>query len=116
MLVGREDLYQLLGLNSLVDIAAGEPGGFELILEDGHRRATLTLNGANIQADLVELSGDDASTIVITLSGEYDEKADSFALSGEDASGQSSDPTDPRGVASAWRRMTYGMQAAERPN
>lgn len=116
MLVGREDLYQLLGLNALVDIAAGEPGGFELILEDGHRRATLTLNSLAIQADLVELSDDDASTIVITLSGEYDEKADSFVLSGEDASGQSSDPMDPRGVASAWRRMTYGMQSVARPD
>ncbi|AOG03008.1 hypothetical protein BSY19_5053 (plasmid) [Bosea sp. RAC05] len=108
MVLGRMELYELLGLDN-VDLKTLDPGGFRQIMEDGPRRATITIVGRFISANLVELvDGDDAIPIV-NLDGRYDAEDDSFLVTGEDASGESSEPRDPRSAASIWRRLTRGM-------
>ncbi len=109
MVLGRMELYELLGLDENVDLLSLDPGGFRQIMEDGPRRATITIVGQFISANLVELiDGDDAIPIV-NIDGRYDEEDDSFSVTGEDASGESSEPRDPRSAASIWRRLTREM-------
>lgn len=110
MILARTELYTLLGLDEDVDLAALAPGGFRQVREDGPRRATITLVDRNLSADLVELvEGDDAIAIV-SLQGSYDDSDDTFTVTGEDASGESSEPHDPRSAASIWRRLTRDME------
>jgi len=107
MLVEREEILTLLGPKA----SALAGGATEFVLPDSTRRARIEVaEDGGIYADVTEgLDGE--VTEVVVLRAVPDPEGNGLDATGQDGSGEASEPRDPRAAAAAWRRLVNPMQA-----
>jgi hypothetical protein len=109
MLVMRDELGSLLGLVGELRVGSH----VNLVSEDGRLIAHAGWDrNSGFSAEVTDHESGEGRTLV-SLSGRYDKGDDGFELTGEDQTGEASDPSDPRGIAALWRHMTSEMSAVE---
>jgi len=105
MFVDRKELFSLLGVPH--DFKEGS----HLILEayNGSRRATISWNGNDFSADVMEIIEGEASEPIVTLNGRWAKLEDGFDLTARDERLEASDRHDAKSAANAIHMLASDM-------
>lgn len=85
-------------------LPADTGGSVRAVLQWDSEQGTLT-------AEAVE-SGRNGRVVLAWVSASYRPEDDTFEVTGEDATGEGGDETDPRAAAAAFRRQVAGIKAS----